>query len=339
MKRNNPFSPKRALWKLICLALGVILTGMLAATVGARYLMKQIQYTPAEAGTDVSGPAAALTPVEELKQFADPTDVNWTQLSADLSKKDRKIVNLLLIGQDRRENETASRADSVILCTFNKSSGNLTMTSFLRDLYLPIPGRGSDRLNAAYAYGGAKLLRETLTENFGVRIDGSIEVDFSRFSEVIDVLGGVEIELRQDEAEVINFETGSSLTEGRHLLNGSQTLAYSRIRSLDPNGDFSRTDRQRKVMRAVVDAYRDAGLPVLMKLMKQVIPMLSTDMTEARLLKLALEVFPMLPGLEVSSQSIPSPGNCVDKTINGMAVLVADMDAARKQLQEITTEE
>lgn len=339
MKKNDSFSPKRTLWKLICLVLGVILTGMLAATVGFRYLMAQIQYTPAEPGAVPSGSATSPTPVEELKHFADPTDVNWKQLSSDLRNKDRKILNVLLIGQDRRENETVSRADSVILCTFNKSSGNLTMTSFLRDLYLPIPGRGSDRLNAAYAYGGAKLLRQCLTENFGIQIDGTIEVDFSRFSEVIDVLGGVEVELRQDEAQVINTETGSSLTEGRHLLNGSQTLAYSRIRSLDSDGDFSRTDRQRKVMRAVVDAYRNAGLPVLMKLMKQILPMLSTDMTESRLLMLALEVFPMLPELEVSSHSIPSPGNCIDKTINGMAVLVADMETARKQLQEITKAE
>jgi len=330
MKQKEPFSPNRALWNLICLFLGLILTAMLVVTAGFQYLLEQIRYTPDAGSPSLSGPAA---PAESLKNFLDPGDVNWQQLRSDLTKPDHKTINILLIGQDRREEDTFSRADSMILCTFDRASDRLTMTSFLRDLYLPIPGHGSDRINAAYAYGGSSLLTQTLTKNFDIRIDGTIEVDFSQFSDVIDVLGGVEIQLRQDEADFINRETGSSLTEGTHLLNGSQTLVYSRIRSLDSDGDFSRTDRQRKVMRAVVDAYRDAGLPVLVKLLKEVLPMISTDMNESRLLMLVLEVFPMLPGLQLNSQSIPAPGSYTDKTVNGMAVLVADMEAARELLQ------
>jgi len=161
-------------------------------------------------------------------------------------------------------------------------------------------------------------------------------VDFSQFSQLIDILGGVEIELRKDEAALLNKELGCDLSAGKQLLNGQQALSYSRIRKLDADGDFSRTDRQRKVMTALVDGYRSAGIPTLMKLLKQILPMLSTDMSESRLLLLALEVFPMLPDLTMSSQSIPAPGTYADKTIDGMAVLVADMDAARKLLQETT---
>ena len=148
------------------------------------------------------------------------------------------------------------------------------------------------------------------------------------------ILGGVEIRLRQDEAELLNRETGSDLSEGTHLLTGAQALAYSRIRKLDSDGDFSRTDRQRKVMTALVDSYRNAGLTTLMKLLKQILPMLSTDMTESRLLLLAMEAFPLLPELTMSSQSIPAPGTYSDQTVNGMAVLVPDMDALRALLQE-----
>lgn len=330
MTQKEPFSPQRALWKLICLLLALVLAVTLMLTAGFQYLLDQVRFAQESPSPSLS------TPVENLEHFLDPGDVNWQQLRSDLAKPDHRTINILLVGQDRREDESLSRADSMILCTFDRDSEKLTMTSFLRDTYLPIPGHGKDRLNAAYAWGGTTLLKQALTENFDIAIDGAIEVDFSRFSSLIDTLGGVEITLRQDEAQLINQNTGSALSEGRQLLNGEQALAYSRIRSLDIDGDFSRTERQRKVMRAVVDSYRDAGLPVLMKLLKALLPMLSTDMTEARLLMLALEVFPMLPDLEIVSQSVPSPDSCTDETINGMAVLVPDMEVLRKLLHETT---
>ena len=331
MNEKQPFSPRRALWKLICLLLGAILVLMLAATSGFRYFSNRIHFT-----AQAPEPAAPVfsSPEDAVLDFLDPGDVNWTQLCSDISKKDKKIVNLLLIGQDQRGNDSSARADSILLCSFRKTDGKLILTSFLRDLYLPISGHGSDRINAAYAYGGMPLLKETIVSNFDIPVDGCLEVDFSQFAQIIDTLGGVELQLRQDEADVINRETDSDLAEGTHLLNGRQTLVYSRIRKLDSDGDFSRTERQRKVLGALVGAYQDASLPTLMKLLKQVLPMISTDMSESRLLVLALDVFPMLSGLEIHSQSIPAPGACTDKTVNGMAVLVPDMEAARKLLQE-----
>lgn len=328
MRQKEPFSPQLFLWKLICLLLALILTAMLVFTGGFGYLLEQIRHAPGEQ------PQTFSSPGEMLSHFLDAGDINWKQLGADLSKRDRKIINILLIGQDRREGETLSRADSMILCTFDQEADLLTMTSFLRDTWLPIPGHGKDRLNAAYAWGGAALLKQTLCDNFEIPIDGCLEVDFSQFASVIDLLGGVELTLRQDEAEEINQNTGSSLSEGPQVLNGEQALAYSRIRTLDIDGDFSRTDRQRKVMNAVVDSYRDAPLSVLLKLLQTVLPMISTDMSESRLLMLALDVFPMLSSLEIRSQSIPAPESCRDELINGMAVLVPDMEAAKALLHK-----
>lgn len=334
MRKKQPFSPHRALWKLICLFLAMTLVLMLAVTAGFRHLLDQVRYT-APAAAD-PGLSAAQTPKEIVLDFLDPRDVNWTQLTSDLTKKNTDVLNLLLVGHDSRESDAVSRADSILLCSFRKDSGTLTLTSFLRDLYLPIPGHGSDRINAAYAYGGAPLLRETLTDNFDIPLDGCIEVDFSQFAKIVDTLGGVTLQLRQDEADLINRQTGSALTEGLQQLNGEQTLIYSRIRKLDSDGDFSRTDRQRKVVSAIVGAYRNAGLATLMKLLKQVMPMISTDMSESRLLLLALDIFPMLPDLNLASQSIPAPGTYADKTVNGMAVLVPDMDSARELLRQTT---
>ena len=330
MKRKNPFSAQQFLWKFICLALAVILAGTLALTGIFYRFLSQLTDT-GDAPFFSSG-----FNTQELQSFVDPGDVNWVQLSTDIRSSKNNVINLLLVGQDRRENEKNSRADSILLCSFRKDTKELTLTSFLRDLYVPIPGRGSDRINAAYAYGGSSLLKQTLTENFAVPLTGVIEVDFSQFSQLIDILGGVEIDLRKDEALLVNKETGSNLSEGKQILTGAQALSYSRIRKLDADGDFSRTDRQRKVMTALVDGYRSASIPTLMKLLKQILPMISTDMAESRLLLLALEVFPMLSDLSMSSQSIPAPGTYSDKNINGMAVLVPDMDALRDLLQKTT---
>ena len=287
----------------------------------------------------MSAPVISLEPDQfagDMLDFLNPGDVEWTRLAADLSKADRTTVNILLVGQDRREGEGRTRADSILLCSFNKDSHKLTMTSFLRDLYVPIPGHGSDRINSAYALGGVPLLTQTLEENFGIAIHGAVEADFAQFATVIDSLGGVRIALRQDEADLINQETGRSLTEGSQLLTGQEALAYSRIRSLDLDGDFSRTDRQRKVMSAVVGAYKGAGLSTILSTLKDILPMVSTDMNEARLLMLAVELFPLLRDLQITGEHIPAAGTYSDTIVNGMAVLSADMDAARSLLREIT---
>ncbi len=328
---KKPFSPSRILWKLICLSLALVLGGMLMFTAGFRYLMGHISEAP------VTPPGLNLEPetmARELKAFLDPRDVDWHQLSSDLTRRREKVLNILLIGQDQREGESGSRADSIILCTFHRDSGQLTMTSFLRDLYVPIPGHGSNRINAAYAFGGTDLLKRTITENFDVPIAGAVEVDFSQFSSLIDALGGVLLEIRQDEAKMINQKTGGALTEGLQTLTGQEALAYSRIRSLDSDGDFSRTDRHRKVLKAMVEAYREADLSSLMGLLKQVLPMISTDMQESRLLLLALEIFPLLSRLELVSQTVPAPGSYRDQTVDGMMVLAADMEASRQLLRE-----
>ncbi len=244
------------------------------------------------------------------------------------------ILNVLLVGQDRREGEDHARSDSMILCTYKKETKTLTMTSFLRDLYVPIPGYSDNRINAAYAFGGIALLKETLEKNFHLHIDGSIEVDFSQFSSIIDLLGGIPLTLRQDEADYINQETGSSLTEGTQLLNGQQALVFSRIRSLDGDGDFSRTSRQRKVLNAMMDVCKTAGIPKMIKLIDQLTPMVSTDMSRGKLLGLALDLLPDLSDLEVISQHIPAPGTYRNATIRGMAVLKADIQEIEHMLQE-----
>ena len=149
----------------------------------------------------------------------------------------------------------------------------------------------------------------------------------------MDQLGGVELELRQDEAEVINQQTGSALTEGTQHLDGFQALTYSRIRSLDTDGDFSRTNRQRKLINAVVDSLRNVSIKQMTPLIGKILPMLTTDLNRGQLFLYALEVLPHLSDIDIHSQRVPADGTFTDKTIDGMSVLVADMATQRQHLR------
>ena len=322
MKRKDSLSRKAM--KLLCTFLGIILIFMLGTTLVFRDYLDQINFTPSRQAE----PAGILEVFSRLS-FSGSDDRR-------IGGPNSGLVNILLIGQDAREGETQAqaRSDSMILCTYNKNSRQMTMTSFLRDLYVPIPGHGSNRINAAYNYGGATLLKKTIDQNFNIAIDGCVEVDFSHFSDIIDSMGGVEIELRQDEAQVINRQTGSSLTEGIQLLDGFQALTYSRIRSLDLDGDFSRTNRQRKVINALADSLRDSSIKELTPLISKILPMITTDLNRGQLLLYAVEILPNLSRMDILSQSIPAEGTFTDQTIDGMAVLEADMEAQRRHLRE-----
>lgn len=325
MKRNQRDSLARSAMKLLCTLLGLILAVMVGFTAIFQYIMGRLNYTQLPS-RDPEGVVAVFS--EGIASLSSSSG------NKTIGGVGSGLINILLVGQDRREGETQARADSMILCTFHKESGQLTMTSFLRDLYVPIPGHHDNRINASYSIGGMDLLRQTLEENFDLHVDGCVEVDFSQFSEIVDRLGGVEIELRQDEAEVINRETGSALSSGVQRLNGSQALTYSRIRSLDADGDFSRTNRQRKVITALLGSYRNVRFSELIPTINTLLPMISTDLNQAQILLYALEVLPALSDAQITSQRVPADGTYTDQTIDGMSVLVADMDTARQLLRE-----
>ena len=310
----------RAAMQLLCTLLGIVLATMLGFTLYFQQIM-------------------GLGPFGQLSGSRFPSGQNPASLLSETGSGDSRIggtdsdlVNILLIGQDRRENESTARSDSMILCTLNKNTNQIILTSFLRDLYVPIPGHSQNRINAAYAIGGAQLLQKTLEENFHLVINGYAEVDFAQFSGIIDTLGGVRIQLRQDEAEEINRETGSSLREGLQTLNGPQALAYSRIRKLDTDGDFSRTNRQRSVMEGLWQSYKNAGMATILKTLRDILPMITTDMSSPELLGYLLPLLPRLSETTVVSQRIPADGQYTDETIDGMSVLVTDLESARQSL-------
>ena len=324
MKRKQHDTFARWAMKLLCSLLALVLVLLLGATALFQQVLGKIHYTQpvADFGTRLSGFVSNLA------------SEGFGTESGLIGGTGSGIVNILLIGQDRREGEETARSDSMILCTYHRKTGNVTMTSFLRDLYVPIPGHHNNRINAAYSEGGAALLDRTLRENFDLHIDGNVEVDFSQFSQIIDLLGGVQLELREDEAAEINKETGSGLSAGVQVLNGEQALTYARIRKLDADGDFSRTSRQRKLMNALLGSYRNIQWKDLLPLIDELLPLISTDMNYGRLVLLAMEILPKLSDAQITSQRIPADGTFTDEKIDGMAVLSADLEANRQLLRE-----
>ena len=215
------------------------------------------------------------------------------------------VVNIMLIGQDRRPGEGRQRSDSMILITINTSKNTITLTSFMRDQYVQIPGYLNNKLNAAYAFGGFNLMNSTFKQNFGVFIDGNVEVDFDGFTDIIDLLGGVEITLTQAEADYINYHHGLGVSAGTQILDGYTALQYSRNRS---DSDYRRAERQRTVLMAILNRYKSRPVSEMLSLLNQMLPMVTTNMSNATILKLAGDLLPMVATAKINTLRIPVEG-------------------------------
>ncbi|MCD8498858.1 MAG: LCP family protein [Clostridiales bacterium] len=150
-------------------------------------------------------------------------------------------VNILLIGSDARLGLDGARSDSMIMLTFDRDNKQIKLLSFMRDMYVAIPGHSSTKLNAAFNYGGESLLTETLRNNFDVALETYITIRFENFIAVVDQIGGIDLYLTQKEIDYINAEIGGIPDgEGVKHLTGAQTLSHTRNRRVG-NGDFTRT--------------------------------------------------------------------------------------------------
>lgn len=282
-------------------------------------------------------------PADYTGEILSREDVVWEEDAEEIGQSEN-IINILLIGQDRRGTTGRSRSDTIILCTVNKSTKTLTLTSFMRDMYVQIPGYEANRINVPYVLGGMKLLDRTLNTNFGVTVDGNIEVDFQGFMEIVDMMGGIEVELSQAEADYMNMnvswdvEDGTDkvweMTEGVNHLTGSQALSYARMRYVG-NGDYERTERQRRVLSLLIDKAKSLSISELNVLMQHALPMITTDLTDSEILGYALELFPLLPELTVNTLRIPADGAYEAKYVEEMAVLVPSLWRNRQILAEI----
>ena len=241
-----------------------------------------------------------------------------------------QVYNVLLIGSDKASEDGSSRSDSMILVSVDSKNKQLKFTSFMRDMWVTIPGYGDAKLNAAYAYGGAPLLMNTIESTFKVKIDNYVTVNFDMFKSLIDALDGVEVDITEAEANFINNTTHAKVSAGTNTLDGDYALIYCRIRKLD--SDFNRTQRQRKVMAAIVDKARQKPLSVITSA-DDVLEQITTDISP---LKMTFKAFSSPKYLTYGNDQlrIPIDGEYADRMIEGQAALVIDFNENIKAVQK-----
>ena len=328
---------------ITCIFLSLVLIAVVAAAVMVHRYTGLMNYQT-HVTTRTSEEASSIREEEEEHDDNSVTVENVTVPDVDdepLVQGDN-VVNILLIGQDRRAGQGTQRSDSMILVTFNKVSGKITLTSFMRDQYVRIPGFGQDKLCHAYAYGGMPLLNQTLYDHFGVEIDGNVEVDFSGFTTIVDILGGVEVEITSKEAKYLNKKGDWNLTAGTFRLTGEQALQYSRIRYID--NDYKRAERQRKMLLSLIEEYKGQDLATTMKMVEEFLPLVTTDIPRNQIMRYAMDLFPMLAGSSVETLRIPVDGTFtggyvkVSKTRRMWCQYDIDFQANRDILRDIFAE-
>ncbi len=256
------------------------------------------------------------------------------------------VVNILLIGSDSREENDAGRSDAMLLLSVSSKTKKICMTSFLRDMYVEIPGHDNNRLNMAYSYGGAELLMDTLKQNFGIDVNRYVLVDFRAFAHLVDAAGGVDLELTNDEVIYVNgYLAEYNMLENRPAgtdyldetrsglihLNGPQALAYCRNRYIGT--DFARTGRQRKVLSAIVKKSPAALISHFTDLTRDLPGDLTTNLTRSECMRMGLMV-PRAAVYELELGSVPVEGSFSDARIRDMAVLEVDFEKNRQYLRQ-----
>ena len=269
-----------------------------------------------------------------------------------------KIVNIMVVGQAAREEDVGRLSDTMILCTVNKETKTLTLTSFPRDTYVKLPNYvdssgtkhscGNQRINVNYALGfswggtldAMGMLNQCIYENFGAEVDFNVEINFNSFTKIIKKLGGVQIELTEAEAKHMteDLDGVGEFTAGLNTLNGKQALQYARIRKID--SDMERGNRQRKLISAIIDSVRGLSLKELNDLIDELLPAIVTNMSNEDITNCILELLPLLPKLEIVSNQCPAEGTYYGDIVDiygvQSGVIVPNLKKNRELLTAIT---
>ena len=236
-----------------------------------------------------------------------------------------EIINIALFGIDS-EDGVAGRSDAIMVATIDPIHNKLKLTSIMRDSYVNIPDIGMDKINHAYAFGGPQLAIKTINENFGLDITDYMSVNFTSLPVIIDILGGVEINITDEEVPHI---PGIS-SAGTYTLTGAQALSYSRIRYAS-GGDYVRTERQRTVLNALFNKASTLSVTALPGLLSEVLPHVQTSMNASDILSLGTKALGAISN-GLSQDRFPRDGYCEGSMIDGVYYLVFDQATAKEQM-------
>lgn len=267
--------------------------------------------------------------------------INTDVLSPVETVKDDDIINILLIGADKRESwKEAGRSDSCMIATIDMKHKKLKLTSLMRDMYVSIPDNGMHKFNAAYSYGGVELLYRTIVANFGITVQGYVLVDFAAFRSVIDTLGGVDINLTEEEhaylMKAYHRTSVLKLKQGHNKMNGTQALAYCRIRQ-DNKGDFGRTQRQRYVINQILVSMKSQPLAKWYETAEAVLPEMTTDLSTDQLMDY-MKCVVFMGTTDIEQLRVPVDGSYSNGKAYGQDILEVDLDANIKAINDFIFE-
>ena len=301
-------------------------------------------------------PETETAPMEETT-VATTVETTRPPMSAD------DIVNILVVGQASRAGEEGKMADSTMLVSINTYTEEVTVFSILRDSLVQLPAYkglngGRNKFTMCYALGyqqggtaGAmEMTNICLKDNFGIEVDYNIEVSFDGFIKMIDYLNGVELELTEAEANYLNKDTlyvQRTIEPGVQVLQGMEALSYARMRKAagDGESDIKRTERQRKLVAALLEKFRYMSLSELNGWIDELLPMVTTTMTPSDVTVLAAKILPMVSRLTMKGETIPVGktgwGEMMDIYGDGMMHSVMRFESAqqKKLIRAITEAE
>lgn len=287
-----------------------------------------------------------LNKVEEVKIEKENIGIK-DEVEEKLKEYEGTIRNIALFGIDADEGGIG-RSDAIIIATLDTEHKKLKITSIMRDSYVDVEGYGKDKINHAYAYGGAELAMNTLNKNFDLNIEDFATVDFSSLPKIIDQLGGIDLNIDSEEMEFINGYIGdinnvngtdaSQITKpGIHHVNGTQAMAYCRIRYTSGD-DYKRTERQREVLSQLFNKIMEMPVIEYPELLSELLPMVKTSLSSGEILELGNEVLKIGTN-SIEEERFPIDGYCQGDYIDGVFYLTFDEETTINQMHEYIFED
>lgn len=259
------------------------------------------------------------------------------------------VQNIALIGQDTRVDNEGGLADVIIVLSLDYKRNTIKMTSIARDSYVDINGR-YDKITHAYAYGKAPLVVKTLNKNYNMNITDYAYINFFEFVELVDLVGGVDIDVSESEKNVMNTHYIWHLNQlglkcekitqtGMQHLTGAQALAYCRNRYT--GNDVDRGNRHKEVLEAMFNSAKKMPLSKFPGFIGKVLEMCHTTLTDGELMSIATWAVTKSPSMKMFGLPTPAckPRSGNDAKINGVWYYIYDLDIATNLLHEFVYEE
>lgn len=309
--------------------LAILATGLGAVTVYGQYLLDKFDRSGESESIVIAEDKFDTEDVDENLETVNPADIKFNE-SSIVGRTESGVYNILLLGDDTREDACRGNTDAIMVATIDTNKNQVRITSFMRDMYVEIPGYTNNKLNSAYAKGGIPLMYEVFSTNFNLDLDGYLLVNFSDFEDIIDMLGGVTIEISKEEADYLNTtnyiddKSQRTVIAGEQDMTGNQALGYARIRYIG-NYDYERTQRQRTVLTAIFEKFRNKNFIEMASILQSVIPYVKTDLSSDEMLTIARKAL-SADLSDIQTFRIPIDGTIKDANVNGMAVLIVDFE-------------